>query len=77
MPPLLFQIQSAVSFFSTPWVKFLAGTISISDHSQTVKCPLVIFRSKHSNYIVQTQVIIAELHSFAHFKTFPQSSGLF
>ena len=51
-----------------PWVKFLTVPISILGYSQTVKRPLVIFRSKHSNYLVQTQVIFTELHSFSHFK---------
>lgn len=53
MPPLLSQIQSAVSFSLFLWVKFLVDTIIILGYSLTIKCSLVIFRSKHSIYIVQ------------------------
>lgn len=77
MSPLLFQILSAVSFSLLLQVKFLVDIITILGYSLTITCSLVIFRSKHRNYIVQTQVIIADLQRLAHFEIFPSSSGMF
>lgn len=76
MSPLLFQILSAVSFSLLLRVKFLVDTITILGYSLTITCSLVIFRSNHRIYIVQTQVIIADLQRLAHFKIFPSSSGM-